>query len=224
MTDDRKKSRPLDVTKPPAKDGTGSGTESGNFQFADGDAEVSWMRRAANAGLRYTRTISEKSGMRILPVLELSAEDEEGPSGPKLKAQPQAETAPPQKAKSPPTPAAKSTPTPATKSAFGPSEKTMFKTAINQFLTAEVQRPQSQVRFRNAGVDMDAPSPAMVWLKRLFVVTALGGIGFGAFYAMRHSKLGNVSDKVRTKELEEQLEIDAPAVREPPAKRPRKRP
>jgi len=45
------------------------------FQFADDEfAEQTWFHRAKDAGVRYVRTFSEKSGLKVLPQLDLEEE------------------------------------------------------------------------------------------------------------------------------------------------------
>lgn len=49
------------------------------FQFADDEfAEQTWFHRAKDAGVRYVRTFSEKSGLKVLP--QMSLEEEHDPN------------------------------------------------------------------------------------------------------------------------------------------------
>src|SRR4051812_45149330 len=102
-----------DTPAVPAKD---AGREPA-FQFGEADeSHNTWIRRAIDAGIRYTKTLSERSGIKTRRVRDLHEGD---------KNQPPASGKPP------------AAPVETYKPAFGPPERTLFKTAINEFLSDE---------------------------------------------------------------------------------------
>jgi hypothetical protein len=179
------------------------------FQEEDGLQEKTWFRRAVDAGLRYSKQFSEKSGLKVIPELEIFSDSEPRPlSAKKLPPPPddreEAGGAPRRapgvagRPKTPraagggvPNPAARAAPAPASDAspAFGPPEKTLFKTAINAFMEQEevkqARRPAPSRRSAYATRPVQiyyqpqAPSLLSRALKWTLVITILGGVVFG---------------------------------------------
>lgn len=195
--------------------------DDGDFQFSAEQVESSWFHRAVSAGLRYTKSRSESSGMKVLPVLDL--DDPSAPSLPSFKPQlatPKGQpaiptlqkplatkTAPSKTAnrKSAPAPArTASAPEPkvdpAAKPAFGPPERTMFRTAINQFFVTEEKKRTAPVkRHMQPNMTMMASEgdSAATTMKLVIAGALVLGIAFGVYRIFSKGSFSGVAARLR---------------------------
>lgn len=180
--------------EPRAPEPSGSGRSAPALHFADGAVETSWFRRAIAAGLRFTRARSERSGSKLIAVLDLEV-DEKDDFSPKLAKNASAPsrghaggfTGRPQKY-------ARAKPPPA-KHAFG-------ETAINEFLASEEQRrPSATVRVRRIPSPMMASHDAVdhgPLIKKMLLVALVFLIGIGVWRIFASKELDGAAARIKS--------------------------
>lgn len=166
-----------------------------DFQFGDDVENQTWFRRALKSGVHYVKHYSERSGLKLLPELEL----EEAVSQPKasrapaaLKAAVGANAVSPVRSTTPqrlastgkalaPAPKPKAPPPPAGDQF---ADKPLFQTAIHSFMANEKQKPAGRNRGpMNATYYAAQVEGTSRWVKVVCWTLALGAV-LGAGYAL----------------------------------------